>query len=169
MGAREMTGTHSTAVYSEISSGISSSRVLEFPGAKERVFITDNGSSWGNLVKKRLEELIQLPYGWDGYSGTHVSFENANFAFRMLDAICGLETRTPQIVPGSSGDLQIEWHTLRGDLEIHVKGPNNVHAWRAMAMDDPEGEELDLKNDFAVVAQWVREITEPPIAVTAAA
>lgn len=164
-----MTATQSTAVYSGVSSGISSSRVLEFPGAKERIFITENATAWGTVVKQRLEELIQLPFGWDGYYGTHVSFENANFAFRVLDAICGLETRTPQIVPGPSGDLQIEWHTLQGDLEIHVKGPNNVHAWRAMTAGDPEGEGLDLKNDFAIVAQWVREITETPIAAAAAA
>ena len=98
-----------------------------------------------------------------------MSFQNANFALRMLEAICGVETRTPQIVPGSAGDLQIEWHTLEGDLEIHVLGPNNVHAWRAMIDGNPEGEELLLKNDFAVVAQWVKEITEPPIAARAAA
>jgi len=164
-----MTGTQSTAVYSGASSGISSSRVLEIPGAKERILISDNTTAWSDFVKKRLEQLIQLPFGWDGYQGSHVSFQNASFALRVLEAICGFKTRPPQIVPGSSGDLQIEWHTLQGDLEIHVIGPNNVHAWRAMTGGNPEGEELFLKNDFAVVARWVKEITESSIAAATAA
>jgi hypothetical protein len=162
-----MTVTQSTAVFSGASGGISSSYVLEIPGAKERILISDNTTAWSDVVKKRLEELIQLPFGWDGYQGTHVSFQNASFALRVLEAICGVKTRAPQIVPGLSGDLQIEWHTLQGDLEIHVIGPNNVHAWRARASDNPEGEELVLRNDFATVAQWVKEITEPSIAAAA--
>jgi hypothetical protein len=164
-----MTIMQSTAVYSGASGGISSSRILGIPGSRERVLISDNTMAWSEEVKNRLEVLIKLPVGWDGYQGTNVSFQNANFALRVLEAICGVDTCTPQIVPGPAGDLQIEWHTLRGDLEIHVVGPNNVHAWRAMIDGNPEGEELLLKNDFAVVAQWVKEITEPPIAARAAA
>ena len=147
----------------------SSTSVIQLPGSQERILINENVSTWGDTVKKRLEELIQLSAGWDGYQGVHVSFENANFAFRVLDAICGLETRAPQIVPGAAGDLQIEWHTLTGDIELHVRAPNDVHAWRAMTGGDPDGEELELTNDFAVIAQWVREITEPPIAAAATA
>lgn len=169
MGTNEMIGTQSTAVYSGESSGISSSRIMEIPGSKERVLISDNTSAWSNEVKKRLETLIKLPIGWDGYRGKNVSFQNASFALRMLEAICGVETRAPQIVPGTAGDLQIEWHTLKGDLEIHVLGPNNVHAWRAMVEGNPDGEERALKNDFAIVAQWVKEITEPPLAAATAA
>ncbi len=147
----------------------SSTNVIQLPGSQERILINENVSTWGDTVKKRLEELIQLSAGWDGYQGVHVSFENANFAFRVLDAICGLQTRAPQIVPGAAGDLQIEWHTLNGDIELHVRAPNDVHAWRAMTGGDPDGEELELTNDFAVIAQWVREITEPPIAAAATA
>lgn len=164
-----MIDTLSTAVFSGASGGISSSHVLDFPGSKERVLISDSASAWSEKVMKRLEALIKLPIGWDGYQGKNVSFQNANFALRVLDAICGLETRTPQIVPGPDGDLQIEWHTLQGDLEIHVIGPYNVHAWRAMLGGNPEGEELPLTNEFAVLAEWVKEITEPPIAAAAAA
>ena len=164
-----MTGTQLTAVFSGTSSGISSSNVLVFPGAKERILISDPTADWSDVVKKRLEELIHLPLGWDGYQATHVSFQNANFALRVLEAICGVKTCAPQIVPGISGDLQIEWHTLQGDLEIHVIGPNNVRAWRTKVGGNPEGEELILRNDFSTVAQWVNEITEPSIAAAAAA
>lgn len=106
----------------------------------------------------RLEELVRLPIGWDGYQGQPVDFLNACFALSFLNKICGPETPPPQIVPGYGGDLQIEWHTLQGDIELHVKGPNNVYAWRAMANGDLDGEELDLTVDFTVVAQWVKDI-----------
>ncbi|WP_324779906.1 hypothetical protein [Thiobacillus sedimenti] len=106
--------------------------------------------------------------GWDGYRALPVSLENAVFALQMLGALCEADTPPPQIVPGFEGDLQIEWHTLKGDVELHVKAPNDVHAWRLLCDGDVE-DELNLRNDFLMAAQWVREITEPPIAFAATA
>jgi hypothetical protein len=134
-----------------------------------RILIAENSSPWGDEVTDRLQELVRLRPAWDGYQGRPVSLVNATFALQMLNNICGPETRAPQIVPGAAGDLQIEWHTKQGDIELHVKGPNNVHAWHALAGRDPDGEELNLTVDFAAVAQWVTAITEPPLAAAAAA
>lgn len=159
-----MTSTQSNAVFSRFPT-----RLGELPGAKTRILITDKKSDWTEEVTDRLETLIRLPVGWDGYRGKPTSFVNANFALQMLNNICGLETRAPQIVPGVAGDVQVEWHSLKGDIELHVKGPNNVHAWRAVTGGDPDGEDLDLTVDFSIVAQWVKEITEPSFAAAAAA
>lgn len=165
-----MSSTHSTAAFSGELGGVSSTnKIVSISSTPVRILIGENSSSWSDEVTDRLQKLIRLRPGWDGYQGRPVSFVNANFALQMLNNVCGLGTRAPQIVPGSAGDLQIEWHTLQGDIELHVRGPNNVHAWRALAGDDPEGEELNLTVDFATVAQWVSEITEPPIAAAAAA
>ena len=150
-------------------SGASSTNVVEIPGVQARILITENVSVWSNSVKKQLEDLVRLPVGWDGYGAVPVSFVNATFALRMLEKTCGLETCAPQIVPGAAGDLQIEWHTFKGDIELHVRAPNSVHAWHAMTGGNPDGEELELTNDFAVVAQWVREIVEPLIGAAATA
>lgn len=79
----------------------------------------------------------------------------------MLEKICGLETDAPQIVPSTEGDLQIEWHTMKGDIELHVRAPNSVHAWRAISGGHPDREELELTNDFAAIAQWMKDIVEP--------
>ncbi|WP_430432502.1 hypothetical protein [Methyloversatilis sp.] len=114
-----------------------------------------------------MEQLIRLEEGWDGYGGFPVSFDNAMFAFRVLESICGPYTPPPQIVPGASGDLQIEWHTHVGDIELWVRGPNNVYAWRDRG--ETHGfDELDLTTDFSTVSDWVKEITEPTIAAAAA-
>lgn len=162
-------GTHKVRLseFHVISSG--SGRVLKTSSPlDQRVTISEVGGQWQGAVKQRLEDLVRLEEGWDGYSAFPVSFNNAMFAFRMLESICRSDTPAPQIVPGPSGDLQIEWHTLRGDIELWVRGPNNVHAWRQMS-GSQEDEEIDLTTDFSAVSVWVKEATETTIAVPATA
>lgn len=150
-----------------ISSG--SGKALRNPfSSGQRTTIWETSSQWADIVKQRLEELIRLEEGWDGYTAFPVSFDNAMFAFRMLESICRRDTSPPQIVPGPSGDLQIEWHTHQGDIELWVRGPNKVHAWRT-SNDGQDSEEIELTNDFAVVSEWVKTVTEPTIALAAAA
>jgi hypothetical protein len=143
--------------------------VVAMPTASKRILISELDREWRDPVGKRLEELIRLERGWDGYRGAPVSFEIAHFAVRMLEAACGLQAPTPQIVPGSQGDLQIEWHTERGDVELDVLAPNNVRAWRRTTSTEPDGEEIALTNDFSVVAVWIKELTEPSNAIGTAA
>jgi hypothetical protein len=165
-----MTMTQCTGAFStEVGTASSTNKVVSISSARPRTLISENISTWNEEVTNRLQDLIRLNQGWDGYNGRPVSFVNATFALQMLNNICGPETRAPQIVPGVTGDLQLEWHTLQGDIELHVKGPNNVHAWHALTGMDPDGEELNLTVDFVTVAQWVKDITEPPIATAAAA
>ena len=139
------------------------------PLTTNRITISDFGNQqWQSIVKQRIEDLIRLEEGWDGYNAAPVSFSTGMFAFRMLESICQRDTPAPQIVPGSSGDLQMEWHTNHGDLELWVRSPNNVHvSWTMSAEHDAE--EVDLTNDFSVVSEWVREVTESKIAIAAAA
>jgi hypothetical protein len=118
---------------------------------------------------ERLDELCQLPVGWNGYYAGPVTFTNASFALSMLESTCGVDAPAPQIVPGSDGDLQIEWHTSCADIELHVRGPFNVHAWRMRYGANDGGDEMILSNDFTAVANWVKELVEPVIAPGAAA
>ena len=116
-----------------------------------------------------MTELVRLPRGWDGYSAAPVTFANAQFALRLLEAVSPANVAAPQIVPGSSGDLQIEWHTLNGDVELHVQAPNQVHAWRLLARATSDAEELQLSNDFTALVAWVKDVTETPRVTNAAA
>lgn len=126
-------------------------------------------SKWNSEVERRFKELISLDVGWDGYNGVPVRPANAAFAYQLLTAICDDGTPAAQLVPGSNGDLQIEWHTLRGDIELHILGPYSVHAWYAIVGEDADGVELNLTNDFTEVACWVKRITEIEIDLTVAA
>ena len=129
----------------------------------------DSGQKWREPVIRRLNELTALRRGWDGYEGVPVTFENAYFAMQVLEACCRGDDPTPQIVPGTSGDLQIEWHLESGDIELHILAPNDVHTWHADENTGFEGEEVLLTNDFTAVVRWIKNLTEPPRAAVAAA
>ena len=124
---------------------------------------------WWHAVESRLQELIRLASGWDGYRGQPVSFSTAVFALGVLQSTCKSGTPTPSIVPGTVGDLQLEWHLANGDIELHVHAPNDVTAWRLMAGTAPFEEEIPLTTDFSSVAGWIKELTEAPLVPHAAA
>jgi hypothetical protein len=134
-----------------------------------RVIVSRPVRDWRKEVTDTLNALTALERGWDGYRAGPVSFDTAHFALQMLESICRADAPAPQIVPGANGDLQIEWHTDNGDVELHVIGPYRVEAWRANRVTGPDGEELVLTNDFTEVANWIIETTEPFLAHSAAA
>ena len=56
--------------------------------AATKYYIVDEPRhAWRDEVLLRLNELVRLPRGWDGYSAEPVSFANAQFALRMLETI----------------------------------------------------------------------------------
>ncbi|MBV8568259.1 MAG: hypothetical protein JO273_22675 [Methylobacteriaceae bacterium] len=149
------------------SSVLSEASVVELQPRGARRLISDRSLAWADAAKNRLDHLCQLPVGWDGYGAGPVRFSVARFAYEMLRSICGPDTPPPSIVPGPSGDLQVEWHLESGDVELHVRAPNDVHAWR-QAPD--AGEEcLDLRNDFTDLVRWIKELGGSLSAANAAA
>ena len=56
-----------------------------------------------------------------------------------------------------------------GDIELHIRAPNDVQAWHADTNSGREGEEILLTNDFTTVARWIKNLTEPPSAIRSAA
>lgn len=125
--------------------------------------------AWRSHVEKQLEELIRLEHGWDGYRGLPVSLETANFALRMLESICDDAVPTPNIVPGTNGDVQFEWHTEKGDVELHVRRANSVHAWRKTEQTGPDGEECELTFNFLPILSWLEDLSEPSVDANSAA
>ncbi|MCU6497951.1 hypothetical protein LPN04_09115 [Rugamonas sp. A1-17] len=119
-------------------------------------------------IERRFAELMTLEANWDGYGGIAVKRENIAFARSMLSNICGPDSPKPQIVPGPAGDLQVEWHTIEGDLELHVLRPNKVSVWFDKAAEN-DTREIELTSDFKTVAVWLEEITEAEFAAELAA
>lgn len=86
------------------------------------VFVVKGGEDYPQRagVERRLDELCSLPDGWDGYNGRAVSAKTADRVHAMLAAFLSPAGRYPSIVPGDSGDVQVEWHWGGVDLEIEV-------------------------------------------------
>jgi hypothetical protein len=135
-----------------------SAPVHDISSHAHRVIIPEQNQSWRAGVTKRLEHLIGLKTGWDGYRAPAVDYGTTVFALRLLENICGHDCPAPDIVPGFSGDLQIEWHIEGLDIELHVQRANDVVAWRSKG-DDIEGETLDLTNNFISILKWINELS----------
>ena len=138
------------------------------PSIKPQYLISELPHDWFAMLNERLGELVRLNKGWDGYQGQPVLYPNAVFAQKIIERVCGNNNIMPSIVPGTSGDLQIEWHTLGGDVELHVLSPNNVLAYYSNEEENKE-KEITLTNDFAIVSNWLNEIKETSIVPIAAA
>jgi hypothetical protein len=122
-----------------------------------RVRVPQHNSSWIIQLSDRFSELTSLPRGWDGYSGLPVSFDRAQFAANLIERICIEGIPAPQLVPGSDGTIQIEWHVNQFDIEIDVLAPYNVTATRFDYISEEE-EEIELQADFTALAKWVSEL-----------
>jgi hypothetical protein len=122
----------------------------------ERAAFSRSHNFWPNDAVKIIETLKrELTYGWDGYQGQPLNQSTVDFAITVLQRISNAETPRPAIVPVSDGSLQIEWHTNTCDIEIHVRAPNKVHAWRYVVGGDNDGEPIDLSSDFREIQPWI--------------
>lgn len=114
-------------------------------------------SSWVEKVSHRLNQLASLPRGWDGYFAPPIPFTNAAFAAALIDRITSPDVEAPQLVPGSDGRLQIEWHSGGYDIELEVLAPYKVIAMREN-IDTGDVQEISLDRDFTVLIQWLSEL-----------
>lgn len=163
-----MNSSRATSAFS-VGSSSGSPKVLNFAPPVARITMNDTSNPWARDLERQLESLIQLREGWDGYRARPVSFSIAVFAHNMLGRLFLQGLPPPDLVPGYAGDVQAEWHIGNTDIELHVRAPNNVIAWRATPATGEDGEEIELKNDFTVVGDWIKQLVEADHANAAAA
>jgi hypothetical protein len=124
-----------------------------FP-AQTRVRVGFPRSRWISDLRERFDEITSLPKGWDGYDGRPVTFNTAQFAANLIERLSIDGVPSPNLVPGSDGTVQIEWHRNQYDIEIDVLGPYEVVAFRRDQRTGNE-EELELQMDFTALAGWI--------------
>jgi hypothetical protein len=164
-----MSNSGATSAFSVGSSSVGSPKVVNFTPSVARITMNDTSNAWVKELEGQLESLIQLREGWDGYHARPVSFSTAVFAHNMLGRLFLQGLPPPDLVPGYAGDVQAEWHIGDTDIELHVRAPNSVIAWRATPETGEDGEEIELKNDFTVVGEWIKQLVEAGDANTSAA
>lgn len=111
-------------------------------------------SRWIEELLPKFEELMRLPVGWDGYSGLPVSFQCVCFALQLIASLSTAEIEAPQVVPGSDGSLQLEWHNYGYDVELNILALFEVVAFRKN-VNTGAIEELDLTMDYKTVYSWM--------------
>ena len=112
--------------------------------------------SWWDTAIAQIKNLTDLKIGWDGYKAGPIKFENAYFTLEILKSL-GSQIICPDIVPGTSGDLQLEWHYGQYSIELHVMAPYKVKAWRCGPTITNGTQSLCLTNDYTVVMGWISE------------
>lgn len=134
------------------------------------VVLDHDDTDWLDGVRARLEELIRLPRGWDGYSGQPLPFATAQFAADLLSLIGHEGLPAPSLVPVARGQLQIEWHTENVDIELLVRRPNSVQAYCHRLVGHGAVESvLELTNNFIQILPWIECLQETDFALATAA
>ena len=143
-------------------------KTFENAGTPSALLITDASVPWFQTTTVALGELLKLEPGWDGYQARPVRFATAVFALEILKAACQSNTPRPDIMPGSGGDLLIEWERAQKLLQAHVRAPNDFTVFRR---DDESGleDEKPLRNDVSLLASWLDWLGEDGGNVAAAA
>ena len=75
---------------------------------------------WIEPTVARMEALAQLTADWDSYGSSPVRTSRIQQAYSLLQSIMDDRTPAPDLVPTANGSIQIEWHTLGIELEIHL-------------------------------------------------
>jgi hypothetical protein len=137
-----------------------SSGIALFPYL-DRVRVQQPNYAYKNQIIEKLQELVRLEQGWDGYKAQPVSLDNAMYAVRILETICSNATPLPDIFPGVNGDLQLEWHTEYVQIELHIISPNKILFWAndsSMCLTDQET--LITGSDFTGVSSQLAKLAE---------
>ena len=110
---------------------------------------------WVTDVANKLEELLDLPFGWDTYQGEPIGQENVESGFQALISIIDVGTPRPHVVPTVRGGVQFEWHTPAADLEFEVLAP---FRFQVLFENHRSGEieEREVTSDFGTLRDWVR-------------
>ncbi len=110
--------------------------------------------TWVPVVRRAMEQLLDLQDNWDDRGSGPVSPDTALFAFQLLAYTMPPTGNSPAIVPLGNGALQLEWHTGSADLEIEVTKPNSVSVWYANH-DSGHEQEIEVTTDFRDLAELI--------------
>lgn len=138
-------------------------QIVELSKAPQRIIVAEPDDGFSGEVTARLQELLRLEPGWDGYRAKPINLQLAIYSQNIISAVCSKHTPRPSIVPGTNEDLQIEWHVNGVHVEVHVRGPNDAIAYYENEAEN-QSEELQMKADFRTLATWIADLPENGIA-----
>ena len=106
--------------------------------------MTGEEPRWLYRTLSCLKELLELPEGWDSYDASIITDEAIAGAADVLERLqLPMETPQPDVVPGSSGSVQLEWHRSGADVEIHISSAGHATAFLSGSGEYVEFETID--------------------------
>ena len=106
--------------------------------------VTGEEPKWFYPTLACFRKLLKLRAGWDSYRASVITNEAIAGAAKVLVHLQPpLEAPQPNVVPGSSGSVQLEWHKAGLDVEIHVSSAGNVTAFLSTEGGEYEFETID--------------------------
>lgn len=123
---------------------------------------------WNVKLSKNIERLRNLSRGWDGPRSLPINASLLNRVSALIrEALAPLGTNAcaPFVVPLPSGGVQVEWHTVRGELEFEFAANGTASIWVRDHGTDHEFETEGAKafNQFVLWASWLAA-TQPDAA-----
>jgi hypothetical protein len=101
---------------------------------------------WLRSTLEAAVELSGLPENWDSYGARRVAVGAVVAAIDLLLRVMPYAAPPPQVVPMSTGGIQLEWHTGGIDVEVAVR---------------PSGEASALFEDLRTGEEWEGSVAEP--------
>lgn len=83
---------------------------------------------WYESLMNHITELHNLPFGWHETDSVPVSSGASVTLLYALHVLYREGVPAPQIVPGSDGSVQLEWHFNGADLEIDINTDGSIDA-----------------------------------------
>lgn len=99
---------------------------------------------WVKRVVPQLLNLAELPQDWDSYGGVAPSRDFVEQIIGTLKCLDVSPDVAPAAVPGSDGEIQLEWHIGNRDLELEFSPDGTV---RYLATEDSREEEGEIEAD----------------------
>lgn len=126
---------------------------LDFPLAlsvSQSAAVEDARPVWWDAVERRFGQIRSLRENWDAYGAGPIASTVADRSLALLASIVEPASPQPSVIPTAKGGIQLEWHTLVGDLEVEL-GPDSsiavlfTDALTGTDHEPPEPTEADLR------------------------
>jgi hypothetical protein len=106
---------------------------------------------------RQFADLLRLPPDWDGYGANVIDPQPLVAAYRFSVDFLRINSPAPQVVPLSSGGVQLEWHREDVDLEIEFDVGSPPSAYFC---DSAVGEEHEcvLPEGTVLVREWIARL-----------
>jgi hypothetical protein len=124
-----------------------------------RHYVVPPERRWHVEVVQKLLGLTRLGPNWDGYGAPPTKWDAGMFALNVLDQVMSERTPIPQVVPSSTGGVQLEWHERQMDIELHVDAPYACELWVRDLRSGRQDISIEISDDFSELQRAISTLT----------